>query len=131
MQGHRTYICQTCNAEGRRVAPGICCGKPRVLKMSLPILCRKCQRPFLRTMGKTVDCPDCTGHGTMSSRRKRAKDRAVVATAAKRAPVIPCARCIHGASSVHSESGWECKIQAAGRCGPYGVARLFEEVQRG
>lgn len=122
-----TFVCLVCGSRGRRYVQPWCCGQLATPSMLVPIPCKTCGVEFVRREGSQAHCVSCTPRQTEESRRRSRK--AVSVEAARR--VYPCATCIHGASSEHAETGWECIIQAAFTCAPYGAARLYKERVNG
>ena len=125
--GYRQYVCLTCGFSSRRERPPVCCGVQTALAIEVMIPCLKCGRMFQRAHSKQAACLNCTPQTTVRSRRKRARLKPV--EVAPQLGPIRCAKCMHGAASRFAESGWECSIQVAGRCGPWGPARFFKEKE--
>lgn len=125
MRSMLTYQCLVCGRKARFKAAPVCCNQTAVLAYQVPIPCAKCGEMFKRKDAAQKNCESCPSLETQVSRAKRAKAAALVMIT--RSGRIPCATCIHGKANQASDSGWECIQQIAGRCGPYGVARYYEE----
>lgn len=121
---YRVYVCRRCFGKVRRSQAPKCCGSTMTWVMELKVACKGCGVQFLRDDIRQKHCPACTPGSTQRARKWRALNSPT--EAAPSSWSLPCAGCRHGSASNAAESGWECGLQAAGRCKPFVSASLYE-----